>query len=116
MVNENNKKLEEQMMRLQQFQQQLQTLTIQKQNIQLQEAEIKNALKELAKVKGEQTYELVGRILINKKPSDLKASLTEQQERINLRLESINKQLKRITSKAQELQKEIMTSRQGGQK
>ena len=105
-------KIEEKMMRLQQFQQQLQTLNVQKQQIQLEQAEIKNALKELSKVEDEKTYELVGKILINKEPSKLKESLTEKQERIELRIESIDKQLKRVTSKAQSLQKEVMSLRQ----
>ncbi|MBD3312464.1 prefoldin subunit beta [archaeon] len=104
----------EKVMKLQQFQQQMQALTMQKQNIQLQESEITNALTELGSVNQEKVYEIVGNILINKKPSDLKKSLKEKQERLKLRLESINKQLKRVTSKAQDLQKDVMKLTQGG--
>jgi prefoldin beta subunit len=86
----------------------MQALTMQKQTLQMQEAEIDNALEELGKVKTEKVFEIVGNILINKKPDELKKSLTEKKKRTDLRLESIEKQLKRITSKAQELQKEVM--------
>lgn len=106
----------EKVMKLQQFQQQMQALTMQKQTVQLQESEITNALAELGEVKEEKVYEIVGNILINKKAANLKKSLKDKQERLKLRLESINKQLKRITSKAQQLQKDIMKTAQGGKK
>ena len=101
-------------MQFQQLQQQLQALAMQKQTIQLQESEITNALTELTKIKTEKVYEIVGNILINKKPDELKKSLTEKQESIKIRLESIDKQLKRITTKAQDLQKDVMKLTQGG--
>jgi len=101
-----------QMMKLQQFQQQMQALSMQKQTLQVQEAEIDNALGELKKVKSEKVYEIVGNILINKKPLILKKSLNDKKEQLSLRLESINKQLKRITDKAQSLQKELMKNSQ----
>lgn len=104
------------LVKLQQYQQQLQALTMQKQTIQAQKGEVDNALKELGEVKDEKVYEMVGNILINKKPDELKNSLSERKERLDLRLESIEKQLKRITSKAQELQKEVMSMTQGGSK
>ncbi len=107
--------LRDKMVRLQQFQQQLQALSMQKQSIQVQQAEIRNALQELEKVRNEKVYELVGNILINRKPDELTKSLKEKQERIDLRIESIDKQLKRITSKVQELQKEV-TNLSGGNK
>ncbi len=113
-MSELSEQAREKLMRLQQLQQQLQALSMQKQSMQVQQAEISNALSELKKVKTERVYELVGNLLINKKPSVLSKSLTDKQEMINLRIESIDKQLKRITSKAQELQKEIMKSSQGG--
>ena len=75
---------------------------------------VTNAVNELNKVKTEKVYEIVGNILINKKPAELKKSLKDKQERIKLRLESINKQLKRITTKAQELQQDVMKLSQGG--
>ncbi len=107
--------LRDKMVRLQQFQQQLQALSMQKQSIQVQQAEISNALKELEKVRSEKVYELIGNILINRQPQELMKLLKEKQERINLRIESIDKQLKRITSKVQELQKEV-TNLSGGNK
>jgi prefoldin beta subunit len=105
------------LMGLQQLQQQLQALTMQKQTIQMQLAEIDNALNELKDVKTEKVYELVGNILVNKKPVDLNKSLVDKKERYDLRIESIEKQLKRVTIKAQDLQKDIMgLAQKGGKK
>jgi len=111
-----NDKARNQIMKLQQFQQQLQALTMQKQTLQVQQAELDNALTELKAVKTEKVYEIIGNILINKKPVELKKSLNEKQEMLGLRLESIEKQLKRITTKAQEVQKEVMKAAKGGAK
>ncbi len=112
-MNDNTK---DKIMSLQQLQQQLQALTMQKQTIQMQQSEITNAINELKGVKTEKVYELVGNILVNRQPSELNKSLADKQERLGLRMESIEKQLKRITLKAQELQKDIMGSAQKGAK
>lgn len=101
--------------RLQQLQQQIQALSMQKQTLQMQQAEIDNALNELKNVKSEKTYELIGNILINKQPTELTKSLNDKKDLLNMRTESIDKQLKKTTIKAQELQKEVM-SEQGGAK
>ncbi len=99
---------QDKLIHLQQYQQQLQALASQKQSIQLQEAEVSNALKELSVVKDEKVFEIVGNVLINRKPSELIKRLNDKKERISLRLESIDKQIKRITEKVQSLQKELI--------
>jgi len=112
MADKNEDEMRNKVMKLQQFQQQMQALSMQKQTLQVQEAELDNALSELKKVKNEKVYEIVGNILINKKPLTLRNSLNEKKEHLKLRLESINKQLKRITDKAQEIQKDVMKNAQ----
>ncbi len=99
---------QDKLIHLQQYQQQLQALSSQKQSIQLQEAEVSNALKELSVVKDEKVFEIVGNVLINRKPDELIKRLNDKKERISLRLESIDKQIKRITEKVQSLQKELI--------
>lgn len=99
----------EDMLQYQQLQQQLQALTIQKQNFQLQEGEINNALKELESLpEDKDVYESVGSILLKREPIILKESLNSKKEVVKLRLESINKQVDRLTVKLQELQKKLV--------
>ena len=98
---------QEAIIKFQQYQQQLQALSIQKQALQIQKAEIENALKELGKITNEKVYELIGNILVNKTPKELKESLSDKRERANLRLESINKQIERINAKLKELQQQL---------
>jgi prefoldin beta subunit len=110
------KEARDKIMQLQQVQQQMQALTMQKQTMQMQQGETENALSELEKLKNEKVYELIGNLLINKKPQELKESLKDKKEKLDLRIESVDKQLKRITTKAQELQQEIMTMTKEGNK
>jgi len=97
------------LIKFQQLQQQLQALTIQKQNFQLQESEVNNAIRELDILSGDQTvYESIGSILIKREPIALKESLNSKKEVVKLRIESLSKQLDRITANLQELQKKLV--------
>ncbi len=87
---------------------------IQKQNIQIRQQEIDNALKELKNNPKSTVYELVGNILIKKAPVELTKSLTDKKDLTDLRLESIDKQIDRITNKAQSLQKQLTSIKGGG--
>ncbi len=89
---------------------------IQKQNVQIQAQEIENALKELEKNPNSTVYELVGNVLIKKTPQELTESLNEKKKLTDLRLESLDKQIDRITKKAQDLQKELSSLKGGGAK
>ena len=69
--------------------------------------EIENALKELSETK-EETYKLIGNILVKKNKEDLINELDSKKEVINIRVKNINKQEEQIKEKAEKLQSEVV--------
>jgi prefoldin beta subunit len=108
MVVELPREARDDVIKLQQVQQQLQLLMLQKQNIQLQAGEVENALKEIDKSPEKTMFEIVGTIMIKKERQDLLSSLSEKKEILELRLRTLDKQINNLTKKAQELQDKIM--------
>lgn len=89
---------------LQTFQQQMQTIIMQKESLNIQNTEIARALEELKKSTTEDVYKAVGPILIKSTKKDLDKELTEKKEIIDLRLKSLQKQEDRIKEKLKEVQ------------
>jgi len=69
--------------------------------------EIENALKELSETK-EETYKLIGNILVKKNKEDLINELDSKKGVINIRVKNINKQEEQIKEKAEKLQSEVV--------
>ncbi len=102
--------------RFQQLQQQLQVLMFQKQNIQVQQAEVENALKEITESKNKELYEIIGTVMIKRTGSELKKSLKGKNEIMELRLSTLDKQINSITEQARKVQDslvEMSKSRRG---
>jgi prefoldin beta subunit len=95
------------LMELQAYQQQMQTVLIQKETLSIQNMEIDKALDELGKVKNEDVFKAVGPILIKSDKDKLKKELGEKKETIDLRLKSLHKQEKRMKEKMEENQKKL---------
>ncbi len=100
---------EKDLIRLQNLQQQLQSFSLQKQNLQLQAVEYENALKELQNSK--EVYKIVGSIMVKKNKEEVEKELKEKKELNDMRLESYNKQIKKITEEIQELQKKLLSKK-----
>ena len=100
------KETEQKISQLQLFEQSLQNLLIQKQQFQLQLAEIDSALKELETT--DKTYKIVGNIMVLAKKEDLKKDLNEKKEVIELRIKSMEKQEIQIKEKTSKLQEEVL--------
>lgn len=100
------KEAEQGINQLQLFEQSLQTLLMQKQQFQLQLAEIDSALKELETTSD--AYKIVGNIMALTKKEDLKKDLNEKKEITELRIKSMEKQETQIKEKASKLQEEIL--------
>lgn len=96
----------EKMHEMQLLQQRLSMFNAQKQQLQMQQAEIGNALAELEKSKPP-VYRLVGEILVEKPLDDLKKELKDKKDEIDLRVNTIEKQESKTREKAQELQKAV---------
>lgn len=92
---------------LQTFQQQMQTVLIQKESLNLQNVEIEKALGELKKATTEDVYKAVGPILIKSTKKDLEEELGEKKETLDLRLKSLQKQEERLKDRLKESQEKF---------
>lgn len=101
------KETEEKIGQLQLMEQNLQNVLIQKQTFQAQLMEMENALKELEKSK-EETYKIVGNIMVASNKKELKEDLGSKKEIIELRIKNLEKQEKKVKEEAAQLQSEVM--------
>lgn len=92
------------LMELQTFQQQMQTVLMQKESLSIQNMEIDKALEELGKSEHDDVYKAVGPILIKSTKKELTKELNEKKETINLRVKSLQKQETRLKDKLKESQ------------
>jgi prefoldin beta subunit len=96
------------LMQMQTFQQQIQTIAIQKESLNMQNMEIERALEELKKVaEKEEVYRAVGPMLIKSTKKDLEKDLGEKKETISVRLKSLEKQDDKLKEKMRETQKKL---------
>ena len=100
--------LQEQLMKMQQTQQNLQSLMAQKQQLELEKAETDKALEELKKVKPDDTvYKHAGSILIKSNQTDLISELEERKELAKTRSTVLEKQELRIKESLKEQEAKI---------
>lgn len=106
-----SKEAQENVQRLQMFEQNLQSINMQKQQFQAQMFEIESALKEVA---GSQAaFKIVGGIMVGTDKSALQQELQGKKELVELRLQTLDKQEKQLRDKAQKLQEEVLASVKG---
>jgi prefoldin beta subunit len=103
---EMTKETEQKIGQLQMMEKSLQNLLAQKQQFQVQSAEVESALKELET--SEEAYKIIGSLMVKSDKESLKKDLEEKKEVLELRINTIEKQEKDIRSKALSLQKEVM--------
>ncbi len=97
----------EMIIQLQTYQQQLQNVLIQKENLKLQNLETEKALEELNAAKDDKAYKVTGQIMVSKPVEELKKDLNETKEMIGVRIKSLEKTEERINSKLNELQENL---------
>jgi prefoldin beta subunit len=95
------------LMELQAYQQQMQTVLMQKESLTIQQMENGKALEELAKTTHDDVFKTVGPILIKSTKKAMTEELKEKQETIDLRLKSLQKQETRIRDKMKESQDKL---------
>jgi len=86
------------------YQQQLQSVLIQKESLELQAIEIEKALEELEKTEQKTAYKVIGGVMVSRSVEELKKELKETKEDAELRTGSLEKTEEKITSKLKELQ------------
>ena len=96
--------LRHQLEQFQHAQQQAQVLTAQRQQLELLLRETERALEELEKLQeGALVYKSVGPILVKADREELKRSLGEQKETLDLRIKTLGRQEERIVQRLHEM-------------
>jgi len=100
--------LQEQLVRLQQLQQTLQSVVTQKQQVELELNETDKALSELEKSTDETpVYKSVGSILVKSSRPTLLTELKERKELLNTRVTVLGKQEERTRERLKEVQEKL---------
>jgi prefoldin beta subunit len=100
--------LQEQIMKLQQSQQNLQSIMTQKQHLEMEKAETEKALEELKKVTdGDAVFKHAGTVLIKSTKQELIGELEEKQEMAKTRVTVLEKQEIRVKESLKEQESKI---------
>jgi len=102
-----NKETEDQISQLQMLEQNLQNITMQKQNFQAHLFEVENAIKELSESKGP-VYKIVGAIMVSQESGLLKKDLESKKDLLEMRVKNLKKQEDSIKEKAGKIQAEVV--------
>jgi prefoldin beta subunit len=106
--------IQEQLVRLQQLQQTLQSVVTQKQQLELELNEADKALTELEKSTDETpVYKSVGSILVKSNRQGLISELKERKELLNTRVTVLGKQEERTRERLKEVQEKLQERLQG---
>lgn len=89
------------------YQQQLQSILIQKESLKLQGMEIEKALEELNATKNDSAYKITGNIIVSKSVDELKKDAEENKEAVEIRIKSLEKTEEKINGKLKELQEKL---------
>ena len=108
--------LREQLSRLQQLQQNLQAIMMQKQQIELEIVETERALEELSKTTtSDSIYKAAGPLLIKSEKDTVEKELTEKKELANTRVMVLGKQELRVKENLKEVENKINQMLKGTQ-
>jgi len=107
--------LQEQLMKLQQSQQDLQSIMTQKQHLEMEKAESEKALEELKKAAdGDAVFKHAGTVLIKSTKQELIAELGEKQEMAKTRVTVLEKQEIRVKESLKEQETKITEMMKSG--
>lgn len=108
--------LRHQLAQFQQAQQQAQVLVRQKQQLELLMRETERALEELGKLQeGAAVYKTVGTILVKSEREELKKSLSEQKDTLDLRIKTLGRQEERVVQRLREMREKLEGALKGKQ-
>jgi len=86
---------------------QLMNVSAQKQQLQIQNMTLKQALEELGKTKEKKVFKAVGNILIQSETTKVKKELEEKKKSVDLRLKTVQKQEDSLINKLNKIKSEI---------
>ena len=100
--------VQERLLRLQQLQQTLQSVLVQKQQVEIELTEIEQALSELQKMSDDAViYKAIGSLLVKSEKAKTVADLNERKELFNTRAAVLGKQEERLRSQIKDLQTKL---------
>ena len=100
--------VQERLLRLQQLQQTLQSVLGQKQQVELEQMEINQAMEELQKLTDEAViYKATGSLLIKSDRAKVMADLNERKELLNTRVTVLGKQEERVRVQVKDVQTKL---------
>lgn len=97
---------EQKIQKLQLLEQNMQSILVQRQQFQGQLIEVKSALIELDK--SEDSYRIIGNIMVNSGKEDIKKDLNDKKEILELRIKNLEKQENSIKDKSKSIQEEVL--------
>jgi prefoldin beta subunit len=89
------------------YQQQLQSIVAQKENLRLQLMEIEKALEELSKTKETTVYKITGPLLVKAKTTEVKKELEDKQKFINFKIKTLEDSEKRVQKRLDEIKTKL---------
>lgn len=104
-------KTQEAMGRLQIFEQNLQQLSVQKQQVVSQLFEVENALRELGGVS--EAFKIVGGIMVRSDAKSLAGELKEKEERLKIHVSSLERQEKQWSDQALKIRESVVGKLKG---
>ena len=102
-----DKETQQKIQELQNYEQTLQGLLMQKQTFQIELNESENALSEITKSKDD-VFKIVGNIMIKSNKESVEKELKQKKDLLTLRLKSIEKQETELTTDLEKLKDEVM--------
>ncbi|RLG99838.1 prefoldin subunit beta [Candidatus Bathyarchaeota archaeon] len=100
--------VQERLLRLQQLQQTLQNVLVQKQQLELELTEVEQALSELEKLPDDAViYKSIGTLLVKAEKAKVTKDLNERKELLNMRINVLGKQEERLRGQVKDLQEKI---------
>jgi prefoldin beta subunit len=100
--------VQQRLLRLQQLQQTFQSIATQKQQVELELAELEQALTEVQKLEKAATiYKTIGSILVKKEKDKIITDLNERKELLTMRVTVLGKQDERLRSQLKDLQTKL---------
>jgi len=100
--------VQERLLRLQQLQQTLQNVLVQKQQLELELTEVEQALSELEKLPDDAViYKSIGTLLVKAEKTKVTKDLNERKELLNMRINVLGKQEERLRGQVKDLQEKI---------
>ncbi len=89
------------------YQQQMQSIVAQKETLKMQQMELKKALEEMEKSQEASVYKASGPILIKSSREDVKKELSEKDEFITTRLQTLERSEKKVREKIEEIREKL---------